>query len=107
MGDIYQAPDNCHGTFSISRGYRKIPGNNCVNGSKFDPIIINCPSSFLATLGKILFILSIGGVLVGVLILVFNKNFFQNALEFAQGRMQQDERGVKKSDYANLVNKQI
>jgi hypothetical protein len=35
-------PEKCEEFFTISKGYRKIPGNVCVDGVQFDPIVIPC-----------------------------------------------------------------
>ena len=56
-GEMHKAPEKCSGYFQISKGYRKIPGNSCVNGVKYDPIIVPCPNSFFSTLGVIFFII--------------------------------------------------
>lgn len=44
-GEVHQPPANCSGYYSISKGYRKIPGNQCINGVTYDPIIVPCPYS--------------------------------------------------------------
>lgn len=68
-GEIHKAPENCNQYFSISKGYRKIPGNSCVNGVKYDPIIVPCPSYFFSNLGVIFFVLL---VLAGVGYVVYS-----------------------------------
>ena len=53
-------PENCLGFYTISKGYRKVPGNKCTGGVKFDPILIPCPSSgFFGKIGIIIFIILI------------------------------------------------
>jgi Sortilin, neurotensin receptor 3,/Sortilin, neurotensin receptor 3, C-terminal len=74
--EMYTPPANCQGYYKISRGYRKVPGNTCVNGVKFDPIIIPCPySGIFASLGIVFFIIILA-VLVVLIVVAFNKNLF-------------------------------
>lgn len=73
--EIHKPPTNCHGFYQISRGYRKIPGNVCMNGAKFDSILLPCPyTGVFASLGVIFFI-AILFVLVALVVLALNKNF--------------------------------
>jgi hypothetical protein len=59
-------PENCHNTYTISKGYLKIPGNVCENGVKYDPIVIPCPNRLLLNLGKISLVLliAVGAILI-------------------------------------------
>ena len=41
------APSNCEGSYSISLGYRRVPGNFCINGDNFDALSIPCPNSII------------------------------------------------------------
>jgi len=74
--EILAPPENCHGYYKVSKGYRKVPGNTCVNGVKFDPILIPCPySGMFAHLGVIFFILILS-VLVIFIIFTINKYYY-------------------------------
>lgn len=76
-GDIHEPPAICDNYFSISKGYRKIPGNSCVNGVKYDPIMIPCPGTFFAGLGKIFFLLVVFILGFGLIFLAFNIGIFE------------------------------
>lgn len=105
--EMYTPPPNCHGYFKISRGYRKVPGNTCINGVKFDPIMIPCPySGIFASLGIVFFII-IFVVLVVVILFAFNKNFSNLIPSFLSGESQypnnRDNVLTNKRDYVNIV----
>jgi hypothetical protein len=74
--EILTPPANCHGYYKISKGYRKVPGNTCINGIKFDPILIPCPySGLFAHLGVIFFILILL-VLITFIFFTINKYYY-------------------------------
>lgn len=78
-GEVHKPPKDCSGYFTISKGYRKIPGNTCVNGIKFDPIVVPCSSKFFSGLGHIFLVLIIlcgGGY--GIYYFVSKDNSFLN-----------------------------
>ena len=88
-------PAKCVGYYTISKGYRKIPGNSCVGGLKYDPIIIPCLSSgIFGSLGLFLFLV-LFAVLIVLIILVFNKNFLQNVSEFVNEKMEAKKTTIK------------
>lgn len=100
-GDVHKPPENCHGYFSISKGYRKVPGNICINGVKYDPIIVPCPySGFFSSLGIIFFILILL-VLFGLVFLAFNNSFVDSVKDFVD----KNKRPVKepKTKYIDIV----
>ena len=54
---INKPPLDCKGTYKISKGYRRIPGDTCINGVKYDPIVLPCPySGFFGNFGLYIFI---------------------------------------------------
>jgi hypothetical protein len=86
--DAYTPPLDCQGTFSISKGYRKVPGNACVNGVKFDPIVVTCPNKFFAFLGKSVFSLIVIFVVIMIIISLINWGVFEKFTEFFKGSEQ-------------------
>jgi hypothetical protein len=100
LPQILTAPENCHGYYKISRGYRKVPGNTCINGIKFDPILIPCPNSgFFAGLGMIFFVLIVSALVV-IIYIVFNNYsgpMCQNNLVHSANL------SSTKRDYVNIV----
>jgi hypothetical protein len=83
-GEVHKPPENCHGYFTISKGYRKVPGNSCLNGVKFDPIIVPCPySGFFSSLGIIFFILILL-ILFGLVFLAFNNSFVDKVKDIVE-----------------------
>ena len=64
---VHSAPAVCNKVYHISRGYRRIPGDTCINGVKYDPITLPCPNQgMLGSFGIVLFIAIL--VVFGVLI---------------------------------------
>lgn len=56
-----EAPEPCYGTYTISQGYRKVPGNTCVGGENFHPLQIKCPTSWaFFSFKTLLFFIAIG-----------------------------------------------
>jgi hypothetical protein len=99
---IQKPPANCNGYFEISQGYRKVPGNTCVNGVKFDPIRVSCPFRISSALGMFL----IGSLAVGVIALVyafFSNGFMQNVSEFVKEKMKDNNQSGKRSEYIDIV----
>jgi hypothetical protein len=107
--EILTPPENCNGYYSISKGYRKVPGNTCVNGLKFDPLLIPCPYTGLyAHLGIIFFFIIIF-ILIGGLIYILNKYYFS----FVQNNFSGDNNknrnnnhlysNTNKRDYTDIV----
>lgn len=81
-GEVHQAPENCKDYFTISKGYRKVPGNSCINGLKYDPIVIPCPYSGLFSVLGVIFFILILVILFGLLFLSFNKAFIQGIVDY-------------------------
>jgi len=108
LTEMYTPPANCHGYYRISRGYRKVPRNTCVNGVKFDPILIPCPySGIFASLGVVFFVI-IFLVLVVVILFAFNKSFFNVIPSFfgsgsSNSSNNRDTPLSNKRDYVNIV----
>ena len=64
---VHSAPAVCNKVYHISRGYRRIPGDTCINGVKYDPITLPCPNQgMFGSFGIVLFIAIL--VIFGVLI---------------------------------------
>ena len=96
--DTITIPPDCKEYFTMSKGYRKIPGDVCINGINFDPIIIPCnQNGFLAFLCYFLIISFI--VVFGVVIIF-------SIYRFGKGYLKEDERSFRNKpckDYLNLV----
>jgi hypothetical protein len=72
-------PENCVGYYKISRGYRKIPGNVCKGGYKFEPILVACPyNKFLYAIKILLYICVIGGFLGFIVFIFMNSDLSLN-----------------------------
>jgi hypothetical protein len=98
---IRQPPANCNGYFEISQGYRKVPGNSCMNGVKFDPIRVSCPFKFSSMLGMFFF----GSLVVGVLYMAyifFNKGLAQNVSDYVRDSLKMNNQ-QKSTDYIDIV----
>lgn len=102
-GEVHQPPANCSGYYSISKGYRKIPGNQCINGVKYDPIIVPCPySGFFSSLGVIFFVLILA-VLFGLIFLVFNNTFVEKYDDHLPKFSNNVNSKNKQPSYGNIV----
>ena len=101
---ILAAPEICHGYYKISRGYRKVPGNTCINGVKFDPILIPCPySGIFAGLGIVFFIIIIA-VLIVIIYFVFN-NYSSSMIPSNSGS--RISSNSNKRDYVDIANNNV
>ena len=38
----YEAPEDCDISYTVSKGYRKVVGNSCVDGVQHDPLVLPC-----------------------------------------------------------------
>jgi len=75
--ELYSPPAKCDGFYTISRGYRKVPGNTCVNGVRFDPIVIPCPfTGVFARVREISFVFIILSLIIVVVCSMHNRFFF-------------------------------
>ena len=71
---INNPPSNCNGYYNVSRGYRKIAGDECISKdsndnsvssvNNYDPILVQCPSSYFT------YIHSLFSYLISILVLV-------------------------------------
>ncbi len=101
--EIMKAPDVCHGYYQMSKGYRKVPGDVCINGVKFDPILIPCPGAgFFGYLGYIVFIFILV-FLVYYLICILNKDCLQNIRDYVDEKMAESRSSKQRPDYYNIV----
>lgn len=41
-----EPPEECNGYYTISKGYRRIPGDTCEGGGEYDPIKLACPGGW-------------------------------------------------------------
>jgi len=101
--DVYSPPANCTDFYTISKGYRKIPGNMCINGVKYDPIVIQCPSKLLITLGKIFLYIVIFVALFIMIYFFCTKNFVSEVNEFLASKINKSGNTRKSELYVNIV----
>ena len=79
--NIHEPPINCNGTYKISKGYRKIPGDTCVGGLDFSPIIVPCPKKFfLEGTGLYIFIFIL--IILGIFIYLVKSGKIDFSLDF-------------------------
>lgn len=74
-------PEDCRTYYPITKGYRRIPGNTCVNGVNYDPVFVPCPNSGLLNM---LSTFSIIILLIIVLVLIyytFNRDIFKKIID--------------------------
>jgi hypothetical protein len=98
---LQKPPEICNGYYEISKGYRKIPGNTCINGVKYDPLLIPCPYSIYAFSGPISVILGIV-ILLAIGYFLYTGEYFGKALEMLSAKK---DIGVGyKGNYLDVVN---
>ena len=66
-------PENCKGFYNVSKGYRKVPGNQCKLGVSYDPMIFSCSFTEFSYLSILLFLFFISILIL----LIYN---FSNTL---------------------------
>lgn len=101
--EILKPPENCHGYYTMSKGYRKIPGDVCVNGVKFDPILIPCPySGFFTFIGYIFFII-IAGFLLYLVSISFNSDWVQSIRDYVDSKLEEQRSYKPRKEYYGIV----
>ena len=76
--EINKPPEVCKGYYTISKGYRRIPGDSCIDGVKYDPILIPCPNSGLLSYLTSISICILIMVVILLIYYTFNLDFFKN-----------------------------
>lgn len=56
-----EVPEDCDGYYTISKGYRRIPGDTCEGGGEYDPIKLACPGGWTLISFKTVFVLLVLG----------------------------------------------
>lgn len=107
---VYPAPADCNEFYTISRGYRKVPGNTCIKGIRFDPIVIPCPyNGVFARVGGVFFVIIIASLIVVAVLFVLNKGLAGLISELIFGASAEQHARQKntvftnKRDYVNIV----
>lgn len=61
---IFGVPDNCpSGSFyTVSQGYRRVPGNTCFGGQNMEPMKFPCPSNGFFNFTSVLIVLGALGL---------------------------------------------
>ena len=88
--ELSKAPEECTEYYKISKGYRKVPGNVCINGEAFDPLIVPCPNAAVFSIVGIILFLALLLILVLLIIFAYNKNFINNTESFEADLVKQD-----------------
>ena len=65
-------PEVCNGYYTISRGYRKIAGNYCKGGAKYEPILVACPYNKIWYAIKLGLYALIGFAILGIILMAVN-----------------------------------
>jgi len=97
-------PEHCHGYYNISRGYRKVPGNQCRGGVQNDPILVPCSTSIFSLLSIFVFM-----ILISIVVYIiytfsdsFKSNFFGNGL--FQSKNPDNDNFRNKKDIEHVIN---
>jgi hypothetical protein len=104
--DVQKPPENCRGTYTISKGYRRIPGDTCINGLNYDPYIVPCPySGIFGALGNGAFALLVLICLV-LLYLAFSREYFTGITEILPTSSKLGN-NTKIPDYVEIVSLEL
>eukprot|EP00340_Litonotus_pictus_P010852 CAMPEP_0170536632 /NCGR_PEP_ID=MMETSP0209-20121228/102255_1 /TAXON_ID=665100 ORGANISM="Litonotus pictus, Strain P1" /NCGR_SAMPLE_ID=MMETSP0209 /ASSEMBLY_ACC=CAM_ASM_000301 /LENGTH=929 /DNA_ID=CAMNT_0010838013 /DNA_START=135 /DNA_END=2920 /DNA_ORIENTATION=+ len=73
--DLFSPPLECKDTYRVTKGYRKVPGNQCKGEevSEFEPIIMYCPNNIFSASGQVLLGVGIIGFTL-LFVLAFSKS---------------------------------
>jgi len=107
---VYTPPLDCKNFYSISKGYRKISGNTCINGVKYDPIIIPCPNIEIFKSVGLIFLFLLAAIIIIYAIYYIIKSYLPLHKLYNDGvnrnHQNQSERNNKSKtqiDYCNIV----
>jgi hypothetical protein len=101
--EIQKPPAICNNFYTISKGYRRIPGDTCVGGLNYDPYIVPCPNSGILGLFSNT---SFGLMVIIALILAYlaySNDYFKGITEILPISSKQAG-GTNVPDYVNIVN---
>ena len=100
--DVHEPPAICVGYYTISKGYRKIPGDTCEGGVQYEPLLIRCPyNGIYSSLGVIFLVLIVfAAVIIGLL--SFKNAFSESVNEFVNDKLKNNNSNQKKQ-YYNIV----
>lgn len=93
-----EPPEECSGYYTISKGYRRIPGDTCEGGGEYDPIKLACPGTWSIFSFKTLFVLLILG---GAYYVVTESEWVVNAYDGIRDKINQFK-GDKNQYSSNL-----
>ncbi|MCQ2817742.1 MAG: hypothetical protein MJ252_10800 [archaeon] len=102
-------PENCVGYYTISRGYRKVAGDYCKGGEKYDPIKIACPYSLFGFLFKGLVYIIIICLLILLIYVVFInkawniKDYFSGFGDFLRYKIPESYLNIDNVDEDNTL----
>lgn len=90
-------PSKCNNYYTVSKGYRKVPGNQCRGGVEYDPIIIPCPNNGLFSSISIIIFLFLFIALIVLIVMAFNRNLIQDF-----GSIFENKKKNLKKEYINI-----
>ena len=104
---INKPPTICNKVYKISKGYRRIPGDTCVNGVKYDPIVVPCP--YKSTLKSFVFYFFILFIVVFIVVMCVFKdkdisfNFDLDGIYFLFNKMIYGDKSYSNDDEGNSL----
>jgi hypothetical protein len=99
--DLHKPPADCRDFYTISKGYRRIPGNTCINGVNYDPYLVPCPYSLFSYLGNKTFAFLLL-ICIIVLYLAYTKEYFKGVTEILP--VVNNKSIIRIPDYVEIVN---
>jgi hypothetical protein len=96
----FETPEECDGYYTISKGYRRIPGNTCEGGGEYDPIKISCPGGWGIFSFKTFVILLLLG---GVYYIITESEWVVNLFDWANDKWTGFQSSDKKYKYSQQL----
>lgn len=101
--DIFSPPDICYDTYKVTKGYRRIPGNQCTGEGiiEYEPIIMYCPNNIFSLTSSIIFFTMFFGIII-LFVLAFSKRALK-CFKYTLGYYKSKEINFENMKINNLV----
>lgn len=92
-----EPPEDCNGYYTISKGYRRIPGDTCEGGGEYDPIKLACPGGWgLFSFRTFVILLLLGGAYY----VVTESEWIVNVFDWASDKLPNWANSQQKQGYS-------
>jgi hypothetical protein len=91
-----EPPEDCSGYYSISKGYRRIPGDTCEGGGEYDPILLACPNTWTIFSFRTFMILLLLG---GAYYVITESDWIVNLFDWVNSKWSNLQSGANNDNY--------